>query len=96
MNDLANVDPLLVCSRVMQIFFCSFVYLYIVAKFVGPENKKRWFRKRKKYTFFNRRGVFGEDINFGYPVTWQGLGIFFLIYGVIFSVGYWYIFVHAY
>ncbi len=96
MNDLANVDPLLVCGRVLHIFIASFIYLYIIAKFVGPDNKQRWFRKRKKYTFFNRRGVFGEDINFGYPVTWQGVGIFFLIYGVIFSLGYWYIFVHAY
>lgn len=96
MDALANVDPALVTSRVMQVFFGAFIYLYIVAKFVGPDNKAKWFRKRKKYTFFNRRGVFGEDINFGYPVTIQGVGIFFLIYGVIFGFGYWYIFVHSY
>ena len=55
-----------------------------------------WFRKRKKYTFFNRRGIFGEDINFGYPVCWQGILVFLAIYGVVFGFGYWYVFVHAY
>ena len=96
MDALANVEPVVVCTRIMQVFFGSFVYMYIVAKFVGHENKAVWFRKRKKYTFFNRRGVFGEDINFGYPVCWQGLLVFFAIYVPIFGLGYWYIFEHAY
>ena len=96
MTGLENVAPTAVCSRVIQIFIASFFYIFWIAKLVGPENKMAWFRKRKKYTFFNRRGIFGEDINFGYPVTWQGILVFFAIYGVIFSVGYWYIFVHAY
>ena len=73
MTGIENVDSLAVCTRVIQVFFGSFIYIFLVAKQVGPENKKLWFRKRKKYTFFNRRGIFGEDINFGYPVTWQGI-----------------------
>ena len=67
METIANVEPVVVCARVMQIFFGSFIYIYLIAKLVGPDNKLAWFRKRKKYTFFNRRGIFGEDINFGYP-----------------------------
>ena len=66
METIANVEPVVVCARVMQIFFGSFIYIYLIAKLVGPDNKLAWFRKRKKYTFFNRRGIFGEDINFGY------------------------------
>ncbi|WP_299448613.1 hypothetical protein [uncultured Phascolarctobacterium sp.] len=96
MTGLETVDSMAVCTRVMQIFIASFFYIFLIAKLVGPENKLAWFRKRKKYTFFNRRGIFGEDINFGYPVTWQGILVFFAIYGVIFGVGYWYVFVHAY
>ena len=88
MTGIENVDSLAVCTRVIQVFFGSFIYIFLVAKL--------WFRKRKKYTFFNRRGIFGEDINFGYPVTWQGILVFLAIYGVIFAFGYWYIFVHAY
>ena len=96
MDALANVEPALVFSRVMQIFFGAFLYIYLIAKLVGPENKQAWFRKRKKYTFFNRRGIFGEDINFGYPVCWQGIAVFFATYGVVLGFGYWYIFLHAY
>ena len=96
METIANVEPVAECARVMQIFFGSFIYIYLIAKLVGPDNKLAWFRKRKKYTFFNRRGIFGEDINFGYPVCWQGVLVFLAIYGVVFGFGYWYIFVHAY
>ncbi|MDY6029811.1 MAG: hypothetical protein SPI71_06065 [Acidaminococcaceae bacterium] len=96
MDSIANVDPVLVCSRVMQIFFGAFIYIYAVAKFIGVENKVAWFRKRKKYTFFNRRGIFGEDINFGYPVTWQGVLVFLVIYVPILGLGYWYVFMLPY
>ncbi len=93
---LVNVDPVLVCSRVMQVFFGAFIYIFLIAKAIGPEKKAQWFKRRAKYTFFNRRGIFGEYINFGYPVCWQGIIVFLVIYGVIFGVGYWYIFNFAY
>lgn len=51
METIANVEPVVVCARVMQIFFGSFIYIYLIAKLVGPDNKLAWFRKRKKYTF---------------------------------------------
>ena len=96
MEALANVSPVAVCSRIIQVFFGAFVYIYIIAALVGAERKALWFRKRKKYTFFNRRGVFGEDINFGYPVCWQGVLVFLAINVPILAFGYWYIFHYAY
>lgn len=96
MDALNNVDPVLVCGRVMLVFVASFLYIFWVAKMIGPEKKALWFKRRQKYTFFNRRGIFGEYINFGYPICWQGILVFFAIYGVIFGLGYWYICMVAY
>ena len=39
METIANVEPVVVCARVMQIFFGSFIYIYLIAKLVGPDNK---------------------------------------------------------
>lgn len=96
MENLANVAPTQVVTRLFHMAILSFIFLYAVVKVIGPENKAKWFKKRKKYTFFNRRGIFGEDINFGYPVTWQGCVVFCIINGFIFGVGYWYIFLLSY
>ena len=96
MDAIAHVDPSLVGARVINVFILSFFYIFAIAKLIGPENKANWFRRRMKYTFFNKRGIFGEYINFGYPVCWQGVVVLFVLYGVIFGVGYWYVFLHAY
>ncbi len=96
MESINNVAPILICTRVMHLFIGSFFYIFLIAKLIGPVNKANWFKRRKKYTFFNRRGSFGEYINFGYPITWQGCLVFLAIYGVIFGLGYWYIFMLAY
>ena len=37
METIANVEPVVVCARVMQIFFGSFIYIYLIAKLVGPD-----------------------------------------------------------
>ncbi len=79
-------------KRVFQVFIGAFFYIFLVAKLIGSENKAKWFKRRGNYTFFNRRGIFGEYINFGYPKTWQGILVFIAIYGVIFGFGYWYVF----
>ena len=92
MEALVNVDSSLICARIIQVFVGAFFYIFVIAKAVGSENKAKWFKRRMSYTFFNRRGIFGEYINFGYPVTWQGAAIFLAIFGY----GYWYVFVHAY
>lgn len=93
---LANVDPLAITKRVFHMLIFSFVFLYAVAYTLGNERKHTWFRKRKKYTFFNRRGVLGEDLNFGYPCTWQGILVFLAIHAVILGGGYLYIFLMPY
>ncbi len=92
MNELAAVPSLSICARVFHVSVGALVYIYLVAAVLGPERKAKWFRKRKKYTFFNRRGIFGEDINFGYPICWQGILVFIIIMGPILGLGYWYIF----
>ena len=96
MKELAGVPSLAIVTRVFYVMVGALVYIYLVAALVGAERKAKWFRKRKKYTFFNRRGIFGEDINFGYPICWQGVLVFIAIMGPILGVGYWYIFKVAY
>ncbi len=93
---IEHIEPQLVGSRVIQIFFGSFLYIFLIAKLIGSERKALWFKRRTNYTFFNRRGIFGEYINFGYPICWQGFIVLVLIYGVIFGFGYWYVFMYPY
>ncbi len=96
MGELEAVSSAAICNRIIQVFIVSFFYIFLIAKIVGQENKAKWFRRRTKYTFFNRRGILGEYVHFGYPICWQGLVVFFAIYGVIFGLGFWYIFVYSY
>ena len=37
METIANVEPVVVCARVMQIFFGSFIYSYLISRLVGQE-----------------------------------------------------------
>lgn len=96
MQDIDKVAPTLVATRLFIVMGLAFVLFYLTVKIIGPENKEKWFKKRAKYTFFNRRGIFGEDINFGYPRTIQGFAIAIALYGLILGGGYWYIFVLGY
>ena len=96
MDAIAHVDPSLVGARVIHVFILSFFYIFAIAKLIGPENKANWFRRRMKYTFFNKRGIFGEYINFGYPILCHCCVVFLAVYGVIFSFGYWYVFLFGY
>ncbi len=91
MTEVTNIE---MAGRILQVFFLSFLYIFGVARAIGAENKLKWFKHRTKQTFFNRKGFLGEYINFGYPRTWQGVVVFVAIYGVIFSVGYLYIFAY--
>lgn len=86
------MDGVVEAKRIMQVFIVSFFYIFLVARIIGAENKLKWFKRRERYTFFTRRGIFGEYINFGYPICWQGILVFIAIYGVILGVGYWYVF----
>ncbi len=96
MEGLEHVNPVSIANRIFITVIVSFALFYLTVKIIGPENKEKWFKKRKKYTFFNRRGVFGEDVNFGYPRTWQGLLVAIVLYGIIFGCGYLYVFKYPY
>ena len=53
----------------------ALIVFFITALVIGEERKSRWFKKRTKYSFFNRRGFLGERLQFGYPKTWAGGGV---------------------
>ncbi len=96
MQDIDKVAPTLIATRVFIVMGLAFIMFYLTVKLIGPENKEKWFKKRAKYTFFNRRGLFGEDINFGYPRTPQGFAIAIVLYGIILGGGFWYVFMLGY
>ncbi len=90
---MTDRESMVVLERLIQIIGVSFAYIYLVARLIGQENKNTRFKKRTRSSFFTRRGFMGDYINFGYPVSWQGILAFLAIYGAIFSFGYWYLFV---
>lgn len=96
MVDLAAVPMQAFTSRLLTVFFVSFIVIIVTARIIGSEKKALWFKRRSNYTLLNRRGIFGEYLNFGYPRTWQGVVTAVLMYGFIFGVGFWYLFVHPY
>lgn len=84
----------IIVERLIQLIGVSFIYIYAIAKFIGSENKRNWFKRRTRSSFFTRRGFMGEYINFGRPICWQGYTVMLIMYGVIFFAGYLYIFVY--
>lgn len=96
MTGLEGVDELEILNRLLIVCLAAFVYIYIISFILGQERRNKWFHKRKTYTFFNKKGFLGEYLNYGYPCTWQGLGVALIMYGVIFGVGYWYVFLFPY
>lgn len=81
---------------VRRLFFSlisAFCIVNIVSYAIGDANKRKWFRQRKTSWFFNRRGLLGERMHFGYPATREGIGVFFamlfailLVSFIIFSI----------
>ena len=69
-------------------FIWAFIVFFITALIIGVEGKAKWFQRRTKYTWFNRRGFLGETLFFGYPKTREGYGITFLMASAIGIVGY--------
>lgn len=94
--DFNTIPMNVMTTRILTVFAWSFAIVFVTAWLVGFERKAKWFKRREKYTFFNRRGVFGEYMNFGYPRTWQGLAVALAMYGIIFLGGFWYLFIHPY
>lgn len=96
MIDISTVPPAAVTGRLFTAFFLSFVIIIATAWLLGSERKAKWFKRRTKYTLLNRRGIFGEYMNFGYPRTWQGLLVALAMYGLIFAIAVGYICFYPY
>ena len=69
-------------------FYLGIYCIFITALIIGNEGKAKWFQRRTKYTWFNRRGFLGETLFFGYPKTKEGLWYNFLMASAICIVGY--------
>ena len=96
MVDLSTVSTQALASRIMTVFFLSFFVFMATAWILGSERKEQWFKRRTKYTLLNRRGIFGEYMNFGYPRTWQGVLVALAMYGLIFAIAIGYICFYPY
>lgn len=87
--DIVEVIVLLsVELKILICFIWAFIVFFITALIIGNEGKAKWFQRRTKYTWFNRRGFLGEALFFGYPKTKEGYGITFLMASAICIVGY--------
>ncbi len=96
MTDLANVPAQAITGRVFTVFVLAFVIIFVTARLLGKERKELWFKRRTNYTLLNRRGIFGEYMNFGYPRTWKGLLVALAMYGIIFAIAIGYICFYPY
>ena len=96
MADLSSVSAQAITGRVFTVFFLAFIIIIVTARLLGNERKAKWFKRRTNYTLLNRRGVFGEYLNFGYPRTFQGLAVALAMYGLIFAIAIGYICFYPY
>lgn len=70
--------------KILISFAWALIVFLVVALIIGPERKAQWFQRRKKYSFFNRRGVISELLFFGYPNTKEGI---FITAGMTVAIG---------
>lgn len=61
--------------KILVCFVWAFIVFFITALVIGADRKAQWFQKRTKYSWFNRRGIIGESLHFGYPKTREGYGV---------------------
>ena len=96
MIDISTVPAPAITGRLFTVFFVAFIIIIITARLLGAERKEKWFKRRTNYTLLNRRGIFGEYLNFGYPRTLQGLAVALAMYGLIFAIAVGYICFYPY
>ena len=70
--------------KILISFAWALIVFLVVALIIGPERKAQWFQRRKKYSFFNRRGFISEHLFFGYPKTKEGI---FITAGMVTAIG---------
>ncbi len=64
-----------VVRRIFFSFLSALCVIFIAGVLIGPRNKEKWFKlrdMRKGFWFFNRRGILGETLRFGWPKTKEG------------------------
>lgn len=93
---LEAAEPMAITGRIFQSLGFAIVVMFISARLMGYERKTKWFKRREKYSFFNRRGIIGEDINFGYPRTIEGCVVFVIINAIVFGFAYWNVILRGY
>ncbi|MBR1589905.1 MAG: hypothetical protein IJ657_02365 [Acidaminococcaceae bacterium] len=93
---MSSVSAQAITGRLFAVFFLAFIIIIITARLLGSERKAKWFKRRTNYTLLNRRGIFGEYLNFGYPRTFQGLAVALAMYGLIFAIAIGYICFYPY
>ncbi|WP_251454983.1 hypothetical protein [Veillonella intestinalis] len=59
--------------KILISFVWALIVFFVTALIIGNERKARWFRRRTKYSFFNRRGFISELLFYGYPCTKEGI-----------------------
>ncbi|SUP44982.1 hypothetical protein [Veillonella criceti] len=59
--------------KILICFVWALIVFLVVALIIGPERKALWFKRREKYSFFNRRGFISEILFYGYPNTKEGI-----------------------
>ena len=64
-----------ITRRVFFSLLSAFCIVFFAAILIGPRKKAKWFKLRdmsKGFWFFNRRGILGESLRFGWPRTKEG------------------------
>ena len=76
-------------ARIGYLFLAWLVVVALVGFAIGPERKRQWFYMRDtSKSFFNRRGVLGELMQFGFPRTREGWMVFVGFLAMILVSGY--------
>ena len=64
-------------GRIGLLFLTWLVVVVVASLLIGSERKRQWFYMRDtSKSFFNRRGMLGELMQFGFPRTREGWMVF--------------------
>lgn len=76
-------------GRIGLLFLTWLVVVVVASLLIGSERKRQWFYMRDtSKSFFNRRGVLGELMQFGFPRTREGGMVFVGFLAMILVSGY--------
>jgi hypothetical protein len=76
-------------GRIGLLFLTWLVVVVVASLLIGSERKRQWFYMRDtSKSFFNRRGVLGELMQFGFPRTREGWMVFVGFLAMILVSGY--------